>query len=419
MKLVLSVLLAGCNGQDLFLAVKPTASQGDLVRAQTRTQSGGLAGSNPQEIAEKINGHLRSSGMQTKDCDALSVSELNDMVRSMWPYFSTELESVYKGNVDLRAKRFSSLADYESSWATELEHDMETLRHAKCHEVVMMWAHHLSETAKKFWKGKDLPTLPAYDAKKADNKVYATSTTCQTGHKMVAGGGTSTHKWPDWPEELHYTAKAHGAYPFWWGGGSDSGVADMEVWWSEKQGAEKFAHTSCTGQSSWLNGPCVHLMFAPGAAITSKSSKPEAYLYTKDEKTCCISEPSSSSKLKFPPSGGAETLAPSQGTFWNTFTDKGEVDFSGVHYKGKAHYYVMSGVNEPVTDFWYFTDTEGKPVQQGEGGTGPTDQGYPTSIGHTIWHDYDQSTFDTSAIDASVFAIPAACKSTTTSCAFP
>jgi len=53
--------------------------------------------------------------------------------------------------------------------------------------------------------------------------------------------------------------------------------------------------------------------------------------------------------------------------FWNTFTDKGEVDFSGVHYKGKAHYYVMSGVNEPVTDFWYFTDTEGKPVQQGEG----------------------------------------------------
>ena len=105
--------------------------------------------------------------------------------------------------------------------------------------------------------------------------------------------------------------------------------------------------------------------------------------------------------------------------FWNTFTDKGEVDFSGVHYKGKAHYYVMSGVNEPITDFWYFTDTEGKPVQQGEGGTGPTDQGYPTSIGHTIWHDYDQSTFDTSAIDASVFAIPAACKSTTTSCAFP
>jgi len=112
-------------------------------------------------------------------------------------------------------------------------------------------------------------------------------------------------------------------------------------------------------------------------------------------------------------------LAPSQGTFWKTFADKGEVNFSGVHYKGKVKYYLLSGVNEPITDFWYFTDLDGKPVQQGEGGTGPTDQGYPTSIGHTIWHDYDQSSFDTSSIDPSVFAIPAACKSTTLSCAFP
>merc|ERR1712216_668331 len=78
----------------------------------------------------------------------------------------------------------------------------------------------------------------------------------------------------------HYKAKGHGAYPFWWGGGSDSGEADMEVWWSEKQGAEKFYHSSCTGKSSgkgikksgkgvgsgasWLKGPCYHLMLAPG-----------------------------------------------------------------------------------------------------------------------------------------------------------
>jgi hypothetical protein len=152
--------------------------------------------------------------------------------------------------------------------------------------------------------------------------------------------------------------------------------------------------------------------------VTLKASVPQAYLYTKDESKCCISEPSASLRGKFPP-GGSETLAPSQGTFWNTFTYKGEKSFSGVNYKGQAKYYVLSGVNEPVTDFWYFTDLEGKPVQQGEGGTGPTDQGYPTSIGHTIWHDYDQSTLDSSAIDASVFAIPAACKTTTTRCEFP
>jgi len=64
---------------------------------------------------------------------------LNDMVRSMWPYFSTELEEIYKGNNDLRSKRFATLSDYEDSWAADREHDLTTLRHAKCHEVVMLW----------------------------------------------------------------------------------------------------------------------------------------------------------------------------------------------------------------------------------------------------------------------------------------
>merc|ERR1711988_505257 len=97
------------------------------------------------------------------------------------------------------------------------------------------------------------------------------------GHAMGTSTSSSTHQWPDWPEELHYKAKAHGAYPFWWGGGSDSGTADLEVWYSEKKGAEKFYHSQCTGKSSgkgfkagkgsgssWLNGLCVHLMIAPG-----------------------------------------------------------------------------------------------------------------------------------------------------------
>jgi hypothetical protein len=139
-----------------------------------------------------------------------------------------------------------------------------------------------------------------------------------------------------------------------------------------------------------------------------QASGPQAYLYTADEQTCCIAEPSF-----------GETLAPSQGNFWNTFTHKGQVDFNGKYYQGKAEYYVLSGVSEPVTDFWYFTDLDGKPVQQGEAGTGPTDQGYPVSIGHTIWHDYDPDSLDTSGIDSSNFAIPASCLSTTLTCAFP
>jgi len=271
-----------------------------------------------------------------------------------------------------------------------------------------MWAHHLSDAAKRSVQA--LPTVPVFDSTKADDKLYEAKATCQTGHAMVKGGdGTSTHQWPDWPEELHYKAKAHGAYPFWWGGGSDSGSADMEVYWSEKQGAEKFIHSSCTGQSSWLNGACTHLMLAG----TTSQDDAKAYMYKADESKCCISQPSGSGF------GPAEKLSPSQGNFYNTLKYVDERDFDGVYYSGKAKYYKLTGVNEPVREFWYFTDLDGKPVQQGEAGTGPTDQGYPTSIGHTIWHDYDQSTFDTSAIDASVFAVPEACKTTTLTCNFP
>lgn len=411
---------------------KTGPSHADLARAQTRKQPGPLAGSTPQEISTKLNTHIEKMGGAKKHCDQHSLSELNGVARNMFGRMSDELQDIYRRNGDSRAKRFGTLAEYESSWVNEK--DDETLRHARCFEIGELWAHHLPEGAKQDLVSS-VPTLPVFDAKKANSKLYEEAATCQTGHMMVAGGdGTSTHEWPDWPEELHYKAKGHGAYPFWWGGGSDSGTADLEVWWSEKQGAEKFYHSACTGKasgkgrsnlqagkgkgsnatstSSWLDGPCVHLMLAP----KERGGEPQAYLYTADEKTCCLSEPTSGTG-----SFVAETLAPSQGTFWNTFKYIDTRDFNGVYYQGKVKYYWIHKTNvvDPLTDFWYFTDLDGKPVQQGEGGTGPTDQGYPTSIGHTIWHDYDPKSLDSSAIDSAIFTIPASCKTTTLSCAFP
>jgi len=408
MKLALAII--GCAaGQDVFLA-SHGASNSDLARAHLRTQPGRLAGKSAEEIAAKLNSHMQKAVM-TRSCDSHDLEELNDVVRGMFDQLSEELQQIYMDNGDSRARRFATLAEFERSWLEE--EDSMTLRHAKCFEIAEMWAHHLSEAGKKSF-GKVLPTVPIFNAS-INDELYTSSATCQTGHAMIKGGdGTSSHQWPDWPEEMHYKAKAHGAYPFWWGGGSDSGTADMEVWWSETQGAEKFAHSACTGQSSWLNGPCTHLMIAP---TTASSNDGTAYLYTADESQCCISQPSASG------GGGsfgpAETLSVPQGTFWNTFQYVDTRSFKGVHYQGQVKYYTLTGLNEPVTEFWYFTDLDGKPVQQGEAGVGPTDQGYPTSIGHTIWHDYDQSTFNFSAIDQSVFAVPAACKTTTTQCNFP
>jgi hypothetical protein len=247
MKFSLLTLVASVAAQDVFLA-KEGAAKSDLTRAELRSQPGRLAGSSPQEIADKINKHMQKAGIDTRECDEHSLEELNDIVRSIFKQgVSTDLEEVYQRNADLRSKRFSTLEEYEKVWEEEMH--SETLRHAKCFEIVELWAHHMTDANKRTFEGS-LPSVPVYDEKKADDTVYAEATSCQTGHKMKTGGdGTSSHEWPDWPEQLHYKAKAHGAYPFWWGGGSDSGTADMEVYWSEKLGAEKFIHSSCTGQS--------------------------------------------------------------------------------------------------------------------------------------------------------------------------
>jgi hypothetical protein len=398
----LALALVGCAaGQDVFLA-STRASKVDLARAQLRSQPGRLAGSSAEEIAEKLNEHM-AKVVATKPCDDHSIEELNDVVRDMFGQLSDELQQIYVDSGDARSRRFATLAEYEQSWMEDAEHAIEVVRHAKCAEAVMLWAHHLSEGGKQAWSQKELPTVPTYDAEKASSETYQKSFNCVTGHSMKADH-TSDHKWPHWPEDLHYTAKGHGAYPFWSGGGSDSGTADLEVWWSERLQSEKFYHSTCTQPYLGRKVPCTHL-------LVGGQPDPKGYLYTDSK--CCKTEPTGSG-------GGSQKLAASQSDFMDDFTYQGEVDFDGVHYKGKAKYYLMKlPITQAVRDFWYFTDMNDMPVQQGEAGTGPTDQGYPVSRGHTIWHDYNQSSFEYDQIDSSVFAVPDICKNTIRKCAFP
>jgi len=400
-----ATIIGSCLGQDVFLASPSrTVSKADLVRAKSTKQGGRLGGSSPAEIADKINGHIVKLGLPTKECSEYTLAELNDFVREMFPHLNQDLNDIYGSATDLRTRRFSTLAEYEKHWEEDAEHAVEVIRDAKCAEAVMLWAHHLSEGGKQVLSKKELPTVPVYDAEKATSKTYESSFNCVTGHSMSADH-TSDHVWPHWPEDLHYTAKGHGAYPFWSGGGSDSGTADLEVWWSERLQSEKFYHSTCTQSYLGTGVPCTHL-------LVGGQPDPKGYLYTDSK--CCTTEPSSGGF------GPAQKLAASQSDFMDDFTYSGEVDFDGVHYQGKAKYYLMKlPSSQAVQDFWYFTDMNDMPVQQGEAGTGPTDQGYPASRGHTIWHDYDQSSFKYDAIDESVFEIPDICKSTSRTCAFP
>jgi hypothetical protein len=298
----------------------------------------------------------------------------------------------------------------------------EALREAKCAEVLMLWVHHLPEAAKKALKGMALPKLPEFklETLRQNPSVggrYANSYTCVTGHNMQSGH-TSDHKFPHWPEEVHYYGKGHGAYPFWLGGESPSGDSSIEVWWSEKQLAEKFYHHACgmSEAGASKDGPCYHL-FLGG------QPNPTAYLYTAKEDFCCVSGPSRrlGSTQRRLQSGNSEKLAAPSSDFMDNMTLSGTMDFKGDFYSGKVKKYIMQlPDSEPVKYFWYLTTMDDRPVEQGEGGL-PSADDNPTSAGGGIllWHEYNTTSFQGTTIDSSVFAVPDVCKKTYTSCTFP
>jgi hypothetical protein len=352
--------------------------------------------------------------------------DLDTLVRSMWPFLSQELQQTYVGR-DLRQLAHKALEDFETRWAKEAKHlahprSGQALRDAKCAEVLMMWTHHVPEAGKRVLRDLVLPTLAEFNMEhieKGSPEVahrYASSYTCVTGHGAQSGH-TSDHVWPHWPEEAHYEGKGHGAYPFWAGPGGQGGSAAIDVYWSEKQLAERFYHASCSMSEVGYSGgttDCYHL-FVGGQPT------PSAYLYTAKKDFCCKSGPGSTftrtlRNVTFPPAS-SEKLAAPQSDFMDkmtlTGTGTGKYDF----YSGSVKKYLLQlPSTEAVTYFWYVTTSEGKPVEQGEGGKSSSE---PAGSGIQIWHDYNTDTFKSTTIDSSIFEVPSICKSTSNTCTFP
>jgi len=283
----------------------------------------------------------------------------------------------------------------------------------------MLWVHHVTASGKDHLKDMVLPRLPMFNTTRLHPQMsdvatrYANSFSCVTCHNMQSNS-SSDHKWPHWPEEAHYHGKGHGAYPFWVGPEGAGGSAAIEVWWSEKQHAEKFYHASCGMDEAGYSGgnvPCYHLM-------VGAQPNPTAYLYTAKEDFCCISGPTSGGGGS---SGPSELLSAPQSDFMDLMTDSGDMDFKGDFYTGKVKKYIMQlPSTEAVKYFWYLTTPEGLPVEQGEGGL-PNSNDKPSSTGGGIlvYHEYNTTSFKSEAVDPSVFAVPSVCKSSNTQCTFP
>lgn len=285
----------------------------------------------------------------------------------------------------------------------------------------MLWSHHVTESGRQALHDMVLPLMVDFQMEHVREQPreiadrYASSYTCVTGHNMQSNH-TSDHVWPHWPAEVHYEGKGHGAYPFWAGGGGSGSSAAIDVYWSEKQLAERFYHASCSmtevGYSS--NTACYHL-FVGG------QPNPTAYLYTANKDFCCVSGPKSSRGFRsqyFPPGpGGSEKLAPPTSDFMDKMTLIGTESFTGDFYTGTTKHYLMQlASSEAVDYFWYVTTQDGKPVEQGEGGKNRNDS---SGKGIQIFHDYNTDTFKATTIDSSIFEVPSICKTTSNTCTFP
>lgn len=85
-------------------------------------------------------------------------------------------------------------------------------------------------------------------------------------------------------------------------------------------------------------------------------------------------------------------------------------------YTGKAKKYSMHLSNPSNFYFWYVTDMNDRPLEQGEGPCDMYDQwgtrNYCSGPPKMLFHQYHTDTFKSTTIDPEVFALPDVCKKT-------
>lgn len=286
----------------------------------------------------------------------------------------------------------------------------------------MLYTHHVThaERALLARTAFALPLLSPHDAAHARaDAVYAAQLSCVTGHNNTGVAPACTGSAPCWPAEVHWTGTGYGKYPFWGtagpnpypGPGCEPGKGGaIETFWSQPKKSEKYIHASCdlstfsTGLTPNVGIPCNHLFVGWSA-----------WLYTPDESYCCMSGCGyqGCSSLQ------DQVLTSPQSDWMKRFTYQGVADgYAGDYHSGRVKNYTLHVPDfeaSPVAYFWYLTDMDGTPVEQGEGpqvmpraecGFGPA----------YIYHQYGN--FTATSLAASTFDIPAVCKNTTNMCVF-
>jgi hypothetical protein len=147
-----------------FLHAK--ASNKDLKRARQPKPSRAFQGSNFAETKQKLNDILlRDLGLRTQKCESFTLELLQEMQRELFNARTHELDSVYHGAGDTRKMAHASMDALKQEQAKHALIKTPSLltkaRDGACHEMVMWYIHHLSESAREEIKERLLlPLLP-------------------------------------------------------------------------------------------------------------------------------------------------------------------------------------------------------------------------------------------------------------------
>lgn len=399
------------------------AAGSDLERAQQRAPRAEFTGQNHKEIRGKLNAALRDGALampQATECAAFSLNDLVKLEEELFHASSPELFTT-----DLRAPKHLTLESLRRAAAEDLQYAaahpevLAAIRDGRCAEVAMQWVHHLREDARAVLGGRPLPLLAdkgtqehapdlIRDGHYEVVRQLVNKVTCQVGHDATAQTRGDWEGFPAWPYEVTYNASGYGPYPFWTAGGGTGGSLSGDgipiyTRWSSVLNAERLEHASCSTKALFgTDGPCTHLFLADQ----------HAYLFSQDEENCCISS--------YP--GYACHLTTMQRDFYNVFTTEETVEnYVSEHgyYSGTVKKYAMHLTQPSNFWFWYVTDMDDKPIEQGEGPCSMYDsRGTRNCAGppKMLFHQYDPDSFVESVLDPEVFAVPDVCKNTQELC---
>jgi len=403
----------------------------DITRAKSTRPRKALLGYGAASIRRQLNQHLEyghvgyPEGM-ARPCEDFTVEELNKIQKAMseCSYESPMLGSFYQDRRRLSRELHPSILK-----VALLTNDSETLSALKvgiCHIFAMQWVHRLTDATRKAFADRvditSLPLLPqlgaaehlpALSTKGALGKKVSSwlqdSVTCEIGHDASPepAGEWSPADLPVWPYEVTYNASGYGPYPFWCDGSPNSGAvtgpgADVSVWYSAVQNAERFDHSSCSlSDMGTTDGPCTNL-FVNGSW---------SFLFKQDLSFCCMSSA--------PAYRAACHLTRPQRDFMDVMNFDGVDDYTAEDglYTGKAKKWSMHLSHPSNFYFWYVTDEDGWPLEQGEGpcnmynDEGTRDCEAPPKM---LFHQYHPGTFQATEIPSSVFDVPEVCRDTRT-----